>query len=672
MHTIAGLRSCRFAVPLQVSCAVILMGLTGMMGLAGGATARGQAGPTGALRADVKPVKDGAELITLFADIPATAFSERRSVPVMIVLRDTLRDQDPENDLLRYLWVPSFTRPTVSQRTLAAIPFFYARVSSRTRVTDVPPPLLDLSRTRNTGIARISWWVVQRSLLDSISMPVMALSRTSTANYYSYKGSQLSSAVMILNLYRQAAGASPFGGDGELSAIGGSLYGQNVKGAVLSSEQLEKQYEREFHRANTTVGINWDILRQRAEEEGLIFEPIPSLTGEPFHAVLWILKSELASKTRTEFNSRFLNIANPWTDVRLRSWKQYTKGVWVDSDRRLVAEETAGARKDELIPLALYALDFPKIPALLVDFRDTSNPKKREMSRLVLNDLARYAADISFSVTNPSYFVARRTYDYLTSKKGIDFNQQSREPAYARLKTVLMLDCLLDPKFKTLIAKDLEKLTTDPLQNDLGAEMKIAAAQYDWLIRDLESPESKTLSRLNRDRNHERRALAHGRASRFFFQFARLMSFGRYDHREKFSTELEHRYELARRMRYHERVLRLAAASTVDPEVDQDVEKLRRSVEFVVEHGATTKANVSPSLEKIFSRSRNEEFRRQCLMGLSAIRDDRAKRALARIASNQRENPALREMSRNLLAAATRPAQETRGKGPAATTQLSQ
>ena len=48
-----------------------------------------------------------------------------------------------------------------------------------------------------------------------------------------------------------------------------------------------------------------------------------------------------------------------------------------------------------MIPLALYGLDNPKIPMLLVDFRDSFNPKKREMSRRVLHDVTRNFVSLS-------------------------------------------------------------------------------------------------------------------------------------------------------------------------------------------------------------------------------------------------------------------------------------
>jgi len=56
------------------------------------------------------------------------------------------------------------------------------------------------------------------------------------------------------------------------------------------------------------------LLRQRAEAEGLYFEPLTMPDGQATHALLWVAKSDLAAQPSREFSKRFLNIANPWTD----------------------------------------------------------------------------------------------------------------------------------------------------------------------------------------------------------------------------------------------------------------------------------------------------------------------------------------------------------------------
>src|SRR6185295_4759820 len=108
--------------------------------------------------------------------------------------------------------------------------------------------------------------------------------------------------------------------------------------------------------------------------------------GSATHALLWVSRAELTAHAARPFEARFLNIDSPWSDKKLRNWDGYSETRYFDAENRPVPAETPGAHAVEMIPLALYGLDHPKIPILLVDFRDALNPKKREMSRRVLQD----------------------------------------------------------------------------------------------------------------------------------------------------------------------------------------------------------------------------------------------------------------------------------------------
>src|SRR5262245_32788638 len=64
-------------------------------------------------RVERMPILGGAELITIFGKPGLSVSSESADeTPLVSVLRDTLGDDDPENDRLRYVWVFSYTRST--------------------------------------------------------------------------------------------------------------------------------------------------------------------------------------------------------------------------------------------------------------------------------------------------------------------------------------------------------------------------------------------------------------------------------------------------------------------------------------------------------------------------------------------------------------------------------
>src|SRR5205085_8001227 len=111
--------------------------------------------------------------------------------------------------------------------------------------------------------------------------------------------------------------------------------------------------------------------------------------------------------------------------------------------------------------LALYGLDYQKIPIMLVDFRDSLNPKKREMSRRVLHDVASNVLSLS-SFTNIPYFLGRFVYDFVTDKRGMDLNQPTRLRTYSQLKLLLSLSDSLDPALRDEISHRLERVSLNP------------------------------------------------------------------------------------------------------------------------------------------------------------------------------------------------------------------
>src|SRR4051794_1203089 len=58
-------------------------------------------------RLERTPVAGGAELLTIFGRLDGLPREKRQAdeVPLVSVLRDTLGDDDPENDRLRYVWM---------------------------------------------------------------------------------------------------------------------------------------------------------------------------------------------------------------------------------------------------------------------------------------------------------------------------------------------------------------------------------------------------------------------------------------------------------------------------------------------------------------------------------------------------------------------------------------
>lgn len=596
------------------------------------------------LKLEKVEIKGGAEIITVFGRLSGLESNANEQwVPLVSILRDTLGDDLTENDRLRYVWPLTYTRPTFKQRLAAAVPFLYTRVGSKEQASKPPPPALDLAAPEAEVWDKLFWAALQSLLLNPYGMPVKATTNAYRRNANDYRKSHIIRALSVLALYQEVKGESEFS-KSEMAEIQARLYLANKTfGGLVDDSRLESYYTKRTTEIRDARGHNWELLRQRAESESLYFEPLVMPDGSATHAMIWIARNELGTRDYAKYSGRFLNFVNPWTDKRLREWDGYVETRYFNSDHQPVDPDTPGAQAVELIPLGLYGLDNPKIPMLLVDFRDRYNPKKREMSRRVLNDLTRNVLSVS-QFGNLPYFLGRTVFDFVTGRRGIDINQPSRLATYAQLKLLLSLNESLDSKLRDEVSGRLEKVSLNPFENDLQAEAKLATEQYAALMAFAKN-ENGLAAKVERDRRAELLPLEHGRNAQIFFHVLNVLSFGGYVHREEETADMEERLDVARRIDYHTRFLNQVATATAEVDITWDLEDVRRSLQFIAEHGAIAGGRTVKATSRIFARTRDDEIKRACLDSLSRINNPKAKTELMRISQNSSLDEKLRAMA---------------------------
>ena len=586
------------------------------------------------LRLERIEVAGGAELLIVHARLAGLeSGKDDQWVPLVSILRDTLGDGNRENDRLRYVWPLTYTHPTARQRLAAAVPFLYSRIGSKSFTQKIPPPALDLAAPERDVWDKLFWTALQNILLNPYGTPIRATTSTYRKNTEDYRRSHIIRALSVLALYQAVKGESAFT-DAEMAEIQARLLLSNKTfGGLVDDTRLQDYYVKKVAQTRDERAQNWELLRQRAETESLYFEPLEMPDGSATHALLWVSKADLEKKRGSSYSARFLNIANPWTDKRLENWKGYVETRYVDAEGRTVASDTPGAKTVEMVPLALYGLDNPKIPSLLVDFRDTYNPKKREMSRRILNDITRNIFSISKFGSLP-FFLGRTVYDFVTGRRGMDINQPSRLQSYSQLKLLLALNASIDPDLRDELNGRLESVSLNPFENDLEAEAKLAREQYAALVAFAKNPEGLS-AKLERDRRAELTPLDHGDKAQIFFRVANVLSFGRYVHREEHTVDMENRLDIARRLTYHTNFLREVAKSTAEVEVAFNLDEIRTALNFIADHGDKAGPSAASATAKIFSRTRDDEIRRACLESLSRINNSKARNELIRISQNQ-------------------------------------
>lgn len=591
----------------------------------------------------------GAELITVFAkQRPGNAevYGPVADLPLISVLRDNLGDHIVENDRLRYIWALSYTKPTFAQRAASFVPFLYTRTSNGKVGSGPPPHLMDLQSDRVVW-NKVLWFLFKKLVIGEFSPGGRASALQYRQNSVDHRRAAIADALAVLALFQEIEGEKVLT-DVELSDIQAKLaLDDRTFGWAMQSENFSRVYETERRRERDHRSRNWELLRQYSESQGLLFEPIEMEDGYARHAVVWTTEADIQANQGKDFKSRFLNIKNPWKDRRLARWQGYKRVRWFDEDSRQVDPRTPGATAKTMIPLALYGLDHPKIPVLLIDFRNTSNPKRRELSRRILADVTNNVLAGSRFNGFP-YVFGRFIYEFVTGRRGMDINQTSRFRAYSQLKLLISLDESLDPELRDEVAQHVEAAGTNPMDNGVTSRARIAAKQYENLLAYANRPDGLPKQIID-DRREEMVRVAHSRTTRALLSAASVFSLGLYRHREKESPELYAKLDHRRQMDFHERFIREVAYRSSGPEIDSDMIQLKRSLDYLAKYGTDAEEKTARALSRIFSISNTEATRLLCLAGLYRINNSTAKKELLAIYKASRSTERWHQISAEYL-----------------------
>jgi hypothetical protein len=562
-------------------------------------------------RVEREPVADGAELVTIFGRLHNPALgSQDLDVPLVSVLRDSLGDSDPANDRLRKVWILTSTRPTPWQRAASALSFGFFRAGNNSHANRVPSPAMDLASPARSVYSNLFSDGLQALEIDPLGAAIRSTTRTYRGNSSDYSKLQVFQALTTLDHLDRDADSISILPDSQFREIYSRLsLSTHAFGGLVREQQLSKYYDKQTSQIQETRGHNWELLRQRAELNGLIFEPLAMGSGTPSEAMLWISRSDLDTRAERKFDGQFLNIANPWTDERVMHWSGYTELRYFDSDNHPVAPGTAGARAEEMIPLALYNLDYPRVPLLLADFRDSLKPKGRE----IMSQGATSLITGVFGLTrfgNPEFFAAETVFTFVRGRHGAAMNRSARLEAYSEAREFLAMDSSLDPALRMELQRRLNHLALNPRENDVSHEATLAREQYAALLRYVDSP--RGAAELERDRRKELEADTESPARRLALNLGRVFTRGPYVDPEKPDIELHAELDSYRRTDYHERFLDRILAASPSPDVVWDANAIGRSVSAL-----TSDANITPKAQSIVwqvcARSSDGDLRSTCL-----------------------------------------------------------
>ena len=584
--------------------------------------------PPGSYHVERQPVADDAELITVFGRLqnpsgPQASTSPENDVPLLAVLRDSLGDSDAENDRLRYVWILTSTRPTLWQRTASALSFGYFRAGGKRHSHRAPAPALDLAAPYKSVYSNLLGDSLQALEFDPLGAPIRSTTRTYRGNSSDYNKLQVFQALAVLDHLERDPGGTAVLPDSQFREIYARLsLSTHLFGGLVREQRLSQYYDEQASELEESRGHNWELLRQRAELNGLLFEPLALASGPstnsqtshntPSEAMLWISRSDLDQRAGHRFDSQFLGISNPWTDDRLMRWTGYTQVRYFDSENQPVASGTPGARAQEVIPLALYNLDYPRVPLLLADFRDSLKPKRREM----MSDGANSIITGVFGLTrfgNPEFFAAEALWTFVRGRRGAAVNRSARLEAYSEAREFLSVDSGLDPALKADLQRRLDHLALNPRENDMAREANLAREQYAALVKWAQSMRGE--AKLERDRRKELEAYTKPAGQRFFVSLGRIFTRGPHVNSRNPDPALRASLDVYRRSAYHMQFLDRVLASSPAPDVVWDADEIGRSVSALASAAKASK-NAQALISQVCARAIQTDLQLTCLHAL--------------------------------------------------------
>jgi hypothetical protein len=169
-----------------------------------------------------------------------------------------------------------------------------------------------------------------------------------------------------------------------------------------------------------------------------------------------------------------------------------------------VPDGTDGGVRVKMIPLAVYALDYPRVPLLLIDFRDASHPQRSEIGLRAANDITTSVLGLT-TFGNIGYFAAKTGLLFVHKRHGAATDRLARRNAFVALRHSLATGDSLDQALRADLESRIEKLDVDPVEKSWPQEVRAAWRQYDALMKFAADPNGLAKT-IERDRVGEYRA----------------------------------------------------------------------------------------------------------------------------------------------------------------------
>jgi hypothetical protein len=452
---------------------------------------------------------------------------------------------------------------------------------------------------------------LQWTLFDPLSTPVRATTRAYQNNQADHERLHLEEAESYLQC---AAAADDSSGptETELNTVIARLeLRKSTLGGFVSAQRAAQIGEGANLAEERVRARNWELLRQCADKARLLFEPIDLAGAKNQYAVLWFPLERATPPEGIDLNPvwKLLNLKDPYTErSHLPSTGRY--------------EREFGGQKVQVVPLGVYSLTYPKLPLLLVDFRDGAHLRRHELTQRTINELTSGLIGVS-RITNWYYFAGADLYDFYTARRGAATNQTERLNCYSKFRVALALDKNLDPTLRTAVDERLKSLAVNPLEAAPQREMQAAEQRYELLQIAAASENSGLARRLDQQRRSELERFEASKSRRVDDNLLHYATLGIYTHRAAGSA-VPGRLDKYRQVDYYLAFLDGLAANGTEPEVGYDTARIDYAIlqltTLLPENGSReTREHAAEIIGKLRTLSADAAFKAQCSAALESM-----------------------------------------------------
>jgi hypothetical protein len=276
-----------------------------------------------------------------------------------------------------------------------------------------------------------------------------------------------------------------------------------------------------------------------------------------------------------------------------------------------------------MVPLGAYSMSYPKLPLLLIDFRDKLHVRRHEITQRTINEVTAGVIGISH-FTNWYFYVGADLYNFVAGRHGSATDQNERLDSYSQFRAALALDRNLDPDLRSEMQRRIESLSVNPLEASPQREVEAAVARYDVLTEQA-ATEGRFDEALDRQRRAELAAFGKGPAFQTRQMLLHVGSFGLYASRAKRDSENLSKLDRERRIQAALDFLDLAAANGTEPEVAYRGERISQSVDELSNllHGVQSKSvktHAAATLTRLRGLTVDREIQADCASALAELK----------------------------------------------------